>query len=104
MATVTSKNVVHIFILVKCKEQMIEFTKEFKLRGNAPKIDKLKATLTRVIDEGGSSEEILNIESQIRELVDEDVILALKSRKDYNILEYQRPSKVFLNLENAKNG
>ena len=41
---------------------MIEFTKKFKLGGNAPKIDKLKATLTRVIDEGGSSEEILDIE------------------------------------------
>ena len=26
----------------------------------------------RVIDEGGSSEEILNIESQIRELIDEE--------------------------------
>ena len=35
------------------------FTKKFKLRGNTPKINKLKATLTRVIDEGGSSEEIL---------------------------------------------
>ena len=55
-------------ILVKCKEQTIEFTKKFKLRGNAPKINKLKANLTRVIDEGGNSEEILDIESQIREL------------------------------------
>ena len=34
-----------------------------------------------VIDEGGSSEEILDIKSQIRELVDEDVMLALKKRK-----------------------
>ena len=51
------------------------------MRGNAPKINKLKAKLTRVIDEGGSSEEILDIKSQIRELVDEDVMLALKKRK-----------------------
>ena len=40
---------------------MIEFTKKFKLRGDAPKIDKLNATLTRVIDEVGSIEEILDI-------------------------------------------
>ena len=70
MATVISKKALHKFLLVKCEEQTIEFTKKFKLRGNAPKIDKLNAPLTRVIDEGGCSEEILNIESQIRELVD----------------------------------
>ena len=79
-------------------------TKRFKLRGNAPKINKLKAKLTRVIDEGGSSEEILDMESQIRELVDEDVMSALKNRKNYSILEDERPSKAFLNLENAKKG
>ena len=58
-----------------------------------PLRNKLKATLMRVIDEGGSSEEILDIESQTRELVDEDVMLALKNRKNYNILEDDRPSK-----------
>ena len=42
----------------------------------------------------------MDIESQIRELVDE----ALKNRKNYNILEDERPSKAFLNLENAKKG
>ena len=69
-----------------------------------PKIDKLKVKITRVIYGGGRSEEILYIESQIRELVDEDVMLALKNRKNYNILEDERPSKEFLNLENAKKG
>ena len=73
MATVVSKKALHEFLLVKCKEQTIEFTKKFKLRGNAPTINKLKAKLTRVIDEGGSSEEIMDIESQMRELVDEDI-------------------------------
>ena len=29
---------------------------------------------------------------------------ALKNRKNYNILEDERPSKAFLNLENAKKG
>ena len=42
MATVVSKKALHEFLLVKCKEQTIEFTKKFKLRGNAPKINKLK--------------------------------------------------------------
>ena len=69
-----------------------------------PKLKKLKAKLTRVIDEGGSSEEILEIESQMRELVDQDVMTALKNRKNYSILEDERPSKAFLNLENAKRG
>ena len=50
------------------------------------------------------SEEILNIESQMRELVDEEVMSALKNRKNYSILEDERPSKAFLNLENAKRG
>ena len=45
------------------------------------------AVLTRVIDEGGSSEEILDIK-----------------RQNYSILEDERASKAFLNLENAKKG
>ena len=105
MAMVISKKALHEFLLDKCKEQTIEFTKKFKLRGNAPKINKLKAAITRVIDEGVDNEEILVIiESQIRELVDEDVILALKNRKKYNILEDERPSKALQNLENDKKG
>ena len=47
----------------------MEFNKRFKLRGNAPKINKLKAELTLVINEGGNSEEILDIESCIKLLV-----------------------------------
>ena len=104
MATVISKNALHEFLLVKCKEHTIEFAKKFKLRGNAPKINKLEAKLTRVIDEGDSSEKILDIESQIKELVDEDIMLALKNRKNYSILEDERPSNVFPNMENAKKG
>ena len=60
--------------------------------------------MTTVIDEGGSSEEILDIKSHRKELVDEDVMLALKNRKSYSILEDERPSKGFLNLENTKKG
>ena len=44
----------------------------------------------------------MDSESQIRELVDEDVMLNIKDRKIYSILEDERPSKAFLNLENAK--
>ena len=49
----------------------------FTLIGNTPKINKLKSELRTVINEGGSSEEILDIESRIKELVDEDVVKAL---------------------------
>ena len=38
MATVISKKALHEFLLVKCKEQTIEFTKGFKVRGNTPKL------------------------------------------------------------------
>ena len=41
MATVVSKKALHEFLLIKCKEQTIEFTKKFKLRGNTTKINKL---------------------------------------------------------------
>ena len=51
MAKVISKKALHEFLLVKCKEQTIELTKRFKLRG--------KAELTFVINEGGSNEDIL---------------------------------------------
>ena len=44
-------------------------------------MNKLKVKLMIVINEGGKSEEILDIESQIKELVDEDVIMALKNRE-----------------------
>jgi len=44
-------------------------------------MNKLKVELTTVMNQGGSSEEILDIESQIEELVDEDVVKALKNRK-----------------------
>ena len=70
---------------------MIAFTRNFKLRGT-PKINKLKHELMIVINEGGSSEEILDIESLIKELVDDDVMKALKNRKKYIILEDERPS------------
>ena len=84
-----------------CKELTIAFTRYFKLRGT-PKINKLKQELMIVINEGGSSEEILDIESQIKELVDEDDVNAFKNRKNCNILEDERPSNAFLNLEKAK--
>ena len=38
MATVVSKKALQKFLLVKCKEQTIEFTKKFKLRGNTQQI------------------------------------------------------------------
>ena len=39
----------------------------------------------------------------MRELVDKEVMSALKNRENYSILEDERPSKAFLNIENAKN-
>ena len=80
----------------------MEFSKRIKLKGNTPKIIKLKIELPSVlINEGGNSEDILNIQ----ELVDEDFDKALNDNsKNFSILEEKRPSKDFLNLQSAKGG
>ena len=74
------------------------------LKGYNQKINKLEAELTSIVNEGVHSEDILDVESQIKELVDEDVAKALKNRKKCSKLEDKRPGKAFLNLENAKPG
>ena len=84
---VISKKALHEFLLMKCKEQTMEFTKLFKSKENTPKISKLKAELTTVINEGGSSEEMLDIENQIKELVDEDIVKDLKTEKSTTFLK-----------------
>ena len=58
-----------------------------------------------LVNQGGdNSERILRLEEQIQLLVDEDLTQALQNRKNFRILEDERPSKSFLNLENAKRG
>ena len=104
MATVIIKKVLNEFLLTQCKDQTIKFTKKFRIKGNTLKMNKPKAELTSIINEVGSSQEIINIERQIKELVDKNVAKALKNRKNYNILEDERPIKAFLNLVNTKGG
>ena len=100
MAMVVNYKAIHEFVLQKCKEQTMAFTKKFKLRGNSPKINKLKTKLTKLANQGGdNSEEILRLENQIQLLVDEDLTKALQNRKNFRILEDERPRKSFLNLE-----
>ena len=61
--------------------------------------------MTKLVNQGGdNSEEILRLEEQIQLLVDENLTKALQNRKNFRILEDERPSKAFLNLENAKRG
>ena len=58
-----------------------------------------------LVNQGGeNNKRILKLENQIQLLVDEDLIQALQNRKYICILEDERPSKSFLNLENAKRG
>ena len=40
----------------------------------------------------------------MKELEEKDIAKALKLRNNFSILEDERPSKAFLNLENAKQG
>ena len=67
-------------------------------------INKLRADLTTLVNSGGSGEDILKIEARMKELEEEDVARDLKLRKNFSILEDERPSRAFLNLENAKRG
>ena len=48
--TVVNHKAIHEFILQKCKEQTMTFTKKFKLRGNSPQINKLKTELTKLVN------------------------------------------------------
>ena len=51
MATVVNQKALHEFILQKCKEQTMTFTKIFELRGNSPQINKLRQELTTVVNQ-----------------------------------------------------
>ena len=68
MATVISKKALHEFLLTKCREQTMEYTKQFKLKGNTPKMSKLRSDLTVLVNSGGSGEDILKIEARMKEL------------------------------------
>ena len=81
MATGISKKALHEFLLTKCKEQTMNYTKKFRLKGNTPMINKLRADLTALVNSGGSSEDILKIEARMKELEEEDIARALKLRK-----------------------
>jgi len=51
-----------------------------------------------------NSDKILRLENQIQLLVDENFTKALQNRKNFRILEDEKPSKSSLNLENSKRG
>ena len=82
----------------------MDYTKQFRLKGNTRKINKLRADLTALVNSGGSGEDILKIEARMKELEEEDIAKALKLRKNFSILEDERPSQAFQSLENAKRG
>ena len=53
MAMVVNQKALHEFVLQKCKEQTMTFTKKFKLRDNSPQNNKLNQELTMLINQGG---------------------------------------------------
>ena len=74
---------------------VFDSTKQFKLKGNTPKNTKLRADLKILVNNGSSGEDILNIEAKMKELEEEDLAKALKLRKNFSILEDERPSESF---------
>ena len=66
MATVISKKALHKFLITKCKEQSMDYTKQLRLKGNTPKINKLRADFTSLVNSGDSGENILKIEDSMK--------------------------------------
>ena len=66
MARVISKKALHEFLLTKCKEQSMDYTKHFRLKGNTPKINKLRADFTTLVNSEGNDENILKFEDRMK--------------------------------------
>ena len=65
--------------------------------------EKLQTLITEDID-NENIEHILETEHQIKELETKKIYDALSKKKDYMLLQDERPTKTFLNLENSKAG
>ena len=65
------------------------------LRGNSPQIKKLRQELNILVNKGGeNSERNLRLRNQIQLIVDVDHNQALQNRKNFSILEDERPCLV----------
>ena len=64
---------------------------------------RLQSLITEDID-NENIEHILETEHQIKELETKKIYDALSKKKDYMLLQDERPTKTFLNLENSKAG
>ena len=66
MATVVNNHkALHEFILHKCKEQTLSYTKRLKMRGNSFQINRLRQEITMLVNQGGNNSDKF-LDSRIR--------------------------------------
>ena len=94
------------YILLQMKTDTIEFMKRsHKVEQNIEKTlrEELQTLIEEDIDDS-NIEQIYTIESHIKDIETKKLYDALLKKHNYTLLDDERPTKTFLNLENSKGG
>ena len=94
------------YVLLQMKTNTIAYTKHNVKAQNSAEID-LKEELQNLIcqdDEGNNIQQITTTQAKLKELETKKLYNVLSTKKNYLLLEDERPTKTFLNLENSKAG
>ena len=95
----------HEFILMRLKDITLVFDKSLK-KNSRKEAKKLEDELTRLInsDSADSVGQIRTIEEKLAQVEQEFLEKELKFKENFTLLEDEKPSKHFLNLESTKGG
>ena len=95
----------HEFILMRLKDITLVFDKSLK-KNSRKEAKKLEDELTKLIncDTAESVHQIRTIEEKLAEIEQEFLEKELKFKENFTLLEDEKPSKHFLNLESTKGG
>ena len=95
----------HEFILMRLKEVTLVFDKSLK-KNSRKENKKLEDELTRLIncDSADSAVKISTIEDKLVQIEQEFLEKELKFKENFTLLEDEKPSNHFLNLESTKGG
>merc|ERR1712240_255615 len=98
--------VLHETVLKKVKEATISFTKNLKSVTNS-NITSLKRRLNELRntnDQGINNHDIATLEHDILEIETDWITNQISEDKNYILLEDEKPSRSFLNMESGKGG
>ena len=100
-----SNATLHEFILMRLKEVTLVFTKTLE-KNTRKETTRLENELTKLIDSDSrdSAEKIRLIEHEILQKEQEFLEQELKFKENFTLLEDERATKNFLNLESTKGG